>query len=324
VELALQWIDEYGDSDADQFVEYTRHSSKGLIHQGWKDSHDSVFHANGDSAEAAIALCEVQGYVFAARLAAATLAESLDMPEKATRLRRQAAELQSKFERAFWLEDLSTYALALDGEKRPCRVRASNAGQCLFSGIASEEHALRVARTMLEDDLFSGWGVRTVSSKEIRYNPMSYHNGSIWPHDNALIAYGLARYELKELAVRILASLFDATGYLELYRLPELFCGFHRRPSEGPTLYPVACSPQAWSVASVFLLIQSCLGLSVHANPPQLFFHYPKLPEFIEELKIENLHIGQSTVDVVLQRYQRDVAVNVLRRDGHVQIKIVK
>src|SRR5262245_28874592 len=251
VERALQWIDTYGDPDGDGFVEYCRHSRNGLVQQGWKDSNDSVFHSDATLADGPIALCEVQGYVFAAKRAAANLAMLLNRPEQAARLRSEAETLRERFEEAFWCDDLSTYALALDGKKRPCRVRTSNAGHCLFTGIASPERARRVADTLMREDSFSGWGIRTVACGEARYNPMSYHNGSVWPHDNALIGFGLARYRLSEGVLRVLTGMFDASLFVDLHRMPELFCGFPQRPGEGPTLYPVACAPQSWAAAGV-------------------------------------------------------------------------
>ena len=249
VQRALEWIDRYGDADGDGFVEYSRRSKHGLIHQGWKDSQDSVFHSDGVLAEAPIALCEVQSYVYAAKLAASELAALLGDGTAAQELKNQAESLRRRFEEIFWCEDISTYALALDGSKRPCRVRTSNAGHCLFAGIATEEHARRVATTLTDETSFSGWGIRTVASNEARYNPMSYHNGSIWPHDNSLIAAGFARYELKGSVAMVLAGMMDASIFFDLHRLPELFCGFPRRPGEAPTLYPVACAPQAWASA---------------------------------------------------------------------------
>src|SRR5438552_4699241 len=211
IERALEWIDRYGDSDGDGFVEYSRKSKHGLVHQGWKDSHDAIFHSDGTAAEGAIALCEVQGYVYAAKLAASELAKMLGDATCARELSKQAEALRRQFEKAFWCDDLSTYALALDGTKQPCKVRTSNAGHCLFAGVATQEHARRVATTLTDETSFSGWGIRTVASSEARYNPMSYHNGSVWPHDNALIAAGFARYGLKESAAMILAGLLDAS-----------------------------------------------------------------------------------------------------------------
>jgi glycogen debranching enzyme len=259
VERALHWIDAYGDRDGDGFVEYHRRRPTGLVQQGWKDSHDSVFHADGTIADGPIALCEVQGYVYAARRAAADMADALGHSAFAAELLKQAEELRARFERDFWCPELGTYALALDGSKQPCRVRTTNAGHCLLTGIASPDRAATVAETLLGDSSFCGWGVRTVDACEVRFNPMSYHNGSVWPHDNSLIGAGLARYRLKDGLLKILTGLFDASQFVDLARMPELFCGFHRRPDEGPTLYPVACSPQAWAAGSVFLLLQGCL-----------------------------------------------------------------
>jgi glycogen debranching enzyme len=320
----LQWIDRYGDVDGDGFVEYARHSPKGLVHQGWKDSKDSVFHADGALADGPIALCEVQGYVYAAKRRAAELAAILGDSHRAQDLLAQAQTLQERFRQVFWCAELATYFLALDGQKRPCRVRTSNAGHCLFTEIASAAHAERIAYTLVREDLFSGWGIRTVAASEVRYNPMSYHNGSIWPHDNALIAYGLSRYGLREPVLPILTGLFDASLFIDLHRLPELFCGFPRRPGEGPTLYPVACAPQSWAAASVFLLLQACLGLSVQGHPPRISFSYPILPTFLQEVCIKNLRVGQASVDLFIRCHTQDASVIVGRRQGEVDILIVQ
>jgi glycogen debranching enzyme len=324
VEAAIFWIDRYGDRDGDGFVEYQRQSADGLVHQGWKDSDDAVFHADGSPASGPIALCEVQGYVYAARRAAAGLAAEVGYPHRSVELTNEAESLRARFEQAFWCEELSTYALALDGQKQPCPVRSSNAGQCLFTGIASPERAGRVARTLMAPESFSGWGIRTIAASESRYNPMSYHNGTIWPHDNALIAWGLARYGLAEKALRIWTGLFEAGMYFELHRMPELFCGFNQEPGEGPVLYPVACAPQAWSAASVFLLLQACLGLEIKAGEPQICFNRPRLPASLGELRIHNLQVSGATVDLLLTRHEHDVGVNVLRRDGDIAILVVK
>jgi len=323
IELALHWIDRYGDVDGDGFVEYSQQSPKGLVHQGWKDSRDAVFHADGTIADGPIALCEVQGYVYAAKCWAAQLATLLGHPEKAAELSRQAQALQERFEGIFWSEELSTYLLALDGRKRPCAVRTSNAGHCLLTGIASEAHAQVVAQTLLTEDSFSGWGIRTVAASEVRYNPMSYHNGSIWPHDNALIAYGLARYGCKQAALQVFSGLFDASLFVDLHRMPELFCGFARRPGEGPTLYPVACAPQAWSAAAVFLLLQACLGLTIKAPSMQIIFSHPYLPAFLQEVQIKHLRVGDASVDLALTRHTQDVGINVLRREGELEMVVV-
>ncbi len=324
VEAALGWIDDFGDRDQDGFVEYERRAADGLIHQGWKDSDDAVSHADGRLASGPIALCEVQSYVYAARRAGAVLAAALGMAQRATALERQAEELRQRFEAAFWCDDLKTYALALDGEKQPCRAKASNAGQCLFGGIASPERAARVARGLASAEFFSGWGIRTLATTEPRYNPMAYHNGAVWPHDNALIAHGAARYGLKELAARVLAGLFAAGTYFDLNRMPELFCGFGREPGEGPVPYPVACAPQAWAGGSVFLLLEGCLGLGVSGVQRQIWFHQPRLPSFIPELRIRNLEVAQATVDLLLVRHGDDVGVNVLRRAGDLSVVVAK
>ena len=216
------------------------------------------------------------------------------------------------------------YALELDGSKRPCRVRTSNAGQCLWTGIASDEHARAIAQSLFGGDLFSGWGIRTVGASEARYNPMSYHDGSIWPHDNALIGDGLARYELKEGTLRILESFLEASRFFDIHRLPELFCGFPRRPGAGPTLYPVACAPQSWAAGAIFLLLQSCLGLSIDASKHQVRFIRPALPESIEVVEIKDLQVGRASVDISLTRYPQDVGINVVHREGRVEVVVVK
>ncbi len=202
----------------------------------------------------------MQSYVYAAKLAASELAVLLGDGTAAQELKNQAESLRRRFEEIFWCEDISTYALALDGSKRPCRVRTSNAGHCLFAGIATEEHARRVATTLTDETSFSGWGIRTVASSEARYNPMSYHNGSIWPHDNSLIAAGFARYELQGSVAMVLAGMMDASIFFDLHRLPELFCGFPRRPGEAATLYPVACAPQAWASGLYFFCCKRVSG----------------------------------------------------------------
>jgi glycogen debranching enzyme len=324
VERALQWIDDHGDRDRDGFVEYHRMTPEGLAQQGWKDSHDSVFHADGELARGPIALCEVQGYVYAAKRGAARLAVALGRADLADRLAREAEALRKQFEATFWCEDLGTYALALDGEKRPCRVRASNAGQCLFTGIVATDRAARVANLLLDSPSFSGWGIRTVAAGEARYNPMSYHNGSVWPHDNALIGAGLARYRMKEGVVRILGGMFDTSLFIDLHRMPELFCGFPRRPGEGPTLYPVACSPQAWASGTVFHLLQACLGLRIEAAVGRVCLDYPMLPEFLGEVRISRVRVGAGTVDLFFRRVGDDVGVNVLGRTGPVEVVVVK
>jgi glycogen debranching enzyme len=322
VEAALAWIDKWGDRDGDGFVEYERQTEKGLANQGWKDSHDSVFHADGELAEGPIALAEVQGYVYAARQLAARAARRLGKAEQAFALEQQAAALAARFDDAFWCEELGSYALALDGRKRQCRVRSSNAGQVLLSGIAPKHRAEAVAARLMLRPSFSGWGIRTVARDEARYNPMSYHNGSIWPHDNALIALGLARYGLKDPVERIFAGLFEAASYLDLHRLPELFCGFRRGSGRGPTLYPVACAPQAWSAAAPFALLQASLGLWFLPERNEVRLHNPRLPRFIDEVVLRGLRLGPSRLDLAVRQHDNDIALQVLRNDGNMRVSI--
>ena len=321
---ALAWIDESGDRDGDGFVEYARRSASGLIQQGWKDSQDSVFHADGTLAEAPIALCEVQAYVYDARLRAAAMADSLGDAGRARTLRQAAEQLRGAFEERFWCEKESIYALALDGRKQPCRVRSSNAGHCLFGGIASRDRARRVAAQLVGPEMFSGWGIRTLASGEVRYNPMSYHNGSVWPHDNGLVAAGFSRYGFDDVVAAPFASLFDASVTMDGHRLPELFCGFHRRPGEGPTLYPVACSPQAWASGVVFAFLQACLRLSVDVGARRLCIDRAVLPPFLTYLRLLNLDLSFGTVDLLFERQALDVSVTVLRRAGDFEMRVVK
>jgi glycogen debranching enzyme len=249
---------------------------------------------------------------------------ALDFRDRAAKLLADAEQLKTEFENAFWCEDISTYALALDGNKQPCLVRSSNSGQCLFSGIASPVRAQRTRECLLSASLFSGWGVRTIASTEKRYNPMSYHNGSVWPHDNALIAFGDSRTRDKQLALKILTGLFDLAIATELYRLPELICGFPRTPGKGPTLYPVACSPQAWAAGAVFLALQACLGLSIQAKESRIYLFYPALPESLEFVRIRNLTIGDSSLDLVFERHAETLAVYIQRRQGNIDVVTMK
>ncbi|HYM53576.1 MAG TPA: amylo-alpha-1,6-glucosidase [Candidatus Dormibacteraeota bacterium] len=324
IERALHWMETDGDPDGDGFLDYRRRTSRGLVQQGWKDSWDAIFHADGELAKPPIALCEIQGYMYAARIGAAELADALGHGDRAAQLRAQAQELQAQFDAAFWLEDLETYALALDGARRPCRVHASNAGHALLTGVASPARAEQLAKTLMADASFSGWGIRTAAAGEARYNPMSYHDGSVWPHDNAMIALGLARYGFHDAAIRIFSGLFDASRYFELARLPELFCGFTRRAGEGPTRYPVACSPQAWSAGSIFMLLQATLGLEVDAVEKQIRFRHARLPDFLDEVRITGLRVGEASIDMDLARQPNGVGITVLRREGTLEVVSLK
>ena len=323
IDAALGWIDGPGDPDRDGFVEYRRADEKGLVNQGWKDSHDAIFHADGSLAQGPIALCEVQGYVYAAKRLAARAARRLGMQARGDALDAQATKLAEQFEAAFWCADIGTYALALDGQKRPCRVRTSNAGQVLFSGIAAPERADAVMRDLMRPSFFSGWGIRTVARDEPRYNPMSYHNGSVWPHDNSLIAAGFARYGHKDAIDRVFKGLFDAAAYMDLRRLPELYCGFQRGRERGPTLYPVACSPQAWAAGTPLLLLQSSLGLEFNPAQNEILLRKPRLPPFLEEVTLRNLRLGRSVLDLMVRRHGNDVSLQVLRNEGQIMVAAV-
>jgi glycogen debranching enzyme len=324
IKAALQWIDSFGDADGDGFVEYARQNDSGLVNQGWKDSYDSIFHADGSLANGPIALCEVQGYVFAAKTQAAKLAHRMGEYDLEIKLRGEAQTLRRNFEAAFWCEELGTYALALDGGKNPCRVRTSNAGHALFTGIAAPARAARVAETLLGPDSFSGWGIRTVASGEARFNPISYHNGSIWPHDNAIIALGLARYGIAAHATKVFSAMFEAAAYQDLRRLPELFCGFIRKPHRGPTAYPVACAPQAWASAAPFAFLGACLGMEMRHEANSISFRDPVMPAFLDHVNLNQLSLGNSRVDLKLQRHGSDVTLNLLRRRGDAKVMLVK
>jgi glycogen debranching enzyme len=321
IDRALNWIDGPGDLDRDGFVEYYRATEKGLANQGWKDSYDAVFHADGRLATGPIALAEVQGYVYAAKKLAAWCARQLGIVERARLLEEQADRLAERFEEAFWCDEIGTYAIALDGEKNPCRVRTSNAGQVLFSGIARPERARRVVSGLMDASQFSGWGIRTVSTAERRYNPMSYHNGSVWPHDNALIASGFSHYGASTEAARVFRGLFDVANYMDLRRLPELFCGFPRYHGRGPTLYPVACAPQAWAAGAFFMLLQATLGVRQDAQHGEIRFERPTLPDFLDEVVLKGLAAGDATADVAIRRRGKDTVVEVLARRGDIAIK---
>jgi glycogen debranching enzyme len=323
IEAALAWIDGPGDPDGDGFVEYQRATERGLANQGWKDSQDAVFHADGSLATGDIALAEVQGYVFAAKRSIARCARRMGRTAQADRLDAEAERLAERFEAAFWCPELNTYAIALDGDKRPCRVRTSNAGQVLFSGIAAPDRAARVADGLLGPSFFSGWGIRTLARGEPRYNPMSYHNGSIWPHDNALIALGLARYGLKSAVAQVFKGLFDAASYMDLRRLPELFCGFQRERGRGPTLYPVACSPQAWASATPLTLLEASLGLEFDPDHNEIRLRNPRLPGFVDQVLLRNLQLGDASADLRIRRHNGEVALDIARSHGKLQVSVV-
>ncbi len=320
VEAALGWIENHSLDDPNGFLRHSRNSKDGLVNQGWKDSYDSIFHADGRLAAGTIALVEVQAYVVAAKRSIAVVARHLGLQEKAEKLLHEADELALKIEQFFWCEELDIYGIAIDGEGELCRVKTSNAGHVLYSGAASQEHARRVVQTMMSPSFLSGWGLRTVADGESRYNPMSYHNGSIWPHDNALAALGFARYGLREAAATVLEALSGAAARMELNRLPELFCGFKRTKGQAPTSYPVACSPQAWASATPLALLQACLGFEFDVRRKRISIIDPILPSFIDMAVIRNLEIGNDYVDLGFYRDGRIVRSEVLKNEANVEV----
>ncbi len=293
---ALDWIEQYGDRDGDGFVEYQRSSERGLPNQGWKDSPDAITFADGTLAEPPIALAEVQGYVYAAYLARAHFAVESGDPELARTWTARAKDLKRRFNEQFWLADRGYYALALDGHKRPVDSLASNMGHCLWTGIVDEDKAESVVEHLMSPDMFSGWGIRTLATSMAAYNPMSYHNGSVWPHDNAIIAAGLSRYCFTAEAERVATGILDAAAMLG-GRLPELFCGMRRDEFTRPVPYPTACAPQAWAAASPFLLLRTLLRLEPRVPFGEVHLD-PVLPPDYLPMTVSNLFLAGRRISV--------------------------
>jgi glycogen debranching enzyme len=313
---ALDWLDEFGDFDRDGFVEYIRRSPKGLVNQGWKDSWDANIHRDGTIAEPPIALSEVQGYVYDAKYRMASVLRSFGDAQRADRLKKEASELAKRFERTFWMPQRGFYAMALDGQKKPIEVISSNPGQLLFTRIITKERARTVTHRMMQRDMFSGWGWRTMSQDEKVFNPLSYHRGSVWPHDNSIIAHGMALNEFREPAMRALTTLFQAALTFRDYRLPELFCGVQRREHDDPVHYPVSCSPQAWASGAMFLMLSSVLGLRPSAPRKELNIINPQLPEWLDYLNVRNLRIGKARVELDFTRRGERTFCNVTDVSG--------
>jgi glycogen debranching enzyme len=297
---AIEWVEGLGDSNGDGLIDYKRGADTGLANQGWKDSEDSVFHADGRFPVGPIALVEVQGYVYAAYQAMAQMAERLGEPG-AERWSASAEAMRGRVEQRFWMEDAGFYGIAIDGEGALCTPQASNVGHLLFSGLPSADRAARVTRRLLSEDFDSGWGLRTLAAGASRFNPMSYHNGSVWPHDTAICVAGMARYGERRGAARVMGDLYKASRFFGL-RMPELLCGFGRRAGEPPIAYPVTCMPQAWSAGSVFLMLQACLGLSIDAAKREVRVVRPTLPQGIDTLTVERLDVAGAQVDLIFQR----------------------
>jgi glycogen debranching enzyme len=319
---ALRWIDEYGDRDGDGFVEYERRSRRGLLNQGWKDSGDAIRDRSGIECRPPIALAEVQGYVFDAKHRMARLARMRGDIELAVRLDREADDLQRRFEDKFWVEDQRYYAMALDAEKRQADAIASNAGQCLWTGIVSAARARDVADRLLAPGLYSGWGIRTYAADQPGFNPFGYHTGTVWPHDTSLAAAGLKRYGFQEEANRIVGHVFEAAQHFDSFRLPELFCGFDREHAPMPVPYPVACSPQAWSAGATFMFLRTMLGLRAHADGRELELLRPNLPDWLGKVTVTSLRIGDASVDLLFHRWRGTTSAEVLRKVGDVSVTI--
>ncbi|HVJ05502.1 MAG TPA: glycogen debranching N-terminal domain-containing protein [Candidatus Saccharimonadales bacterium] len=309
---ALDWIDNYGDIDGDGFVEYQRRSPRGLINQGWKDSWDANIHRDGRVASPPIALCEVQGYVYDAKYRMSSLLRMFGDHDRADKARRDANELARRFDKTYWMPERNFYAMALDSEKKPLEVISSNPGHLLWSRIINRERARVVTQRMMNEDMFSGWGWRTMAQTEQVFNPLSYHRGSVWPHDNSLIAHGMSLNEFREPALQVLSALFQAALEFRDYRLPELFCGVQRRPYDEPVHYPVSCSPQAWASGSIFLILASVLGIRPSAHRKELNVINPQLPDWLGHLHIRNLKIGNSRVGLDFTRRDHRTFCNVV------------
>jgi glycogen debranching enzyme len=322
VERALGWMRAMGEAQGRGFLTYARRSPVGLPNQGWKDSHDSVMHADGRLAEPPIALAEVQGYQYAALLGAATLAEALGRDAEAPALRARARRLQERFEADFWMPDEAFYALALDREGAPCRVISSNPGHLLWTRIVSDSRAQIVARRLMQDDMFTGWGLRTLSSRERQYNPMSYHNGSVWPHDTALAAVGMRNYGMTSQFATLATGLFESVLQFDDTRMPELFCGFPRVAGHAPTRYPVACSPQAWASGVVFHLVGAMLGLRPEAADNRITLSRPTLPGWLTWIEARGLRVSKSRLAVRVSQGSDGAAVELLARDGDAELVV--
>lgn len=324
LEAALRWIDEHGDRDRDGFLEYGCRSRAGLANQGWKDSWDGIVHADGTFPSGPIALVEAQAYAFAAKRGAARLFDALGDPLRAAALSAEAERLRAAFEAAFWMPEQRFYCLALDGRKRQVGAIASNAGHALWAGLASDERAALVAERLLSEDLYSGFGVRTLSSRELRYNPAGYHLGTVWPHDNAILALGLARYGCAAQAAEIATGLFDATMHFPSFRTPELFCGFARSAFSVPVRYPVACCPQAWSAGAWSMLLQAILGAVPDAQAKELVIVRPQLPPWLQWVQLERLAVGAGEVDLRYERVGERTVVDVMAMRGDVRVTLTE
>jgi glycogen debranching enzyme len=318
----VEWIDEYGDRNGDGFVDYERTAPRGLDNQGWKDSHDAVVHPDGTKARAPIALVEVQGYVYNARLRTAEMARVLGDDALADRLEKEASDLKERFNREFWMEKEGYYALALDGEHRQVATITSNPGHALWTAIADDDKAAKVARKLLSPALSSGYGIRTLAEGQAPYDPIGYHTGSVWPHDCALIAHGLKRYGFDREAMKVIDQVSAAGAHFPLARFPELFCGFSREQVPEPVQYPVACRPQAWSSGAPLLMLRSYGGITADAPNGVLYIHRPSLPAWLEQIEVLGMRVGKARVDLTFTRTDDVTSVQVPRKEGDLEVLI--
>jgi glycogen debranching enzyme len=320
VDAAIAWIDG-SDLAGNGFVSYTTKSTSGLYNHGWKDSWDAVMHADGSLARHPIALSEVQGYVYTAKMRISALYEKVGRAEDARRLRLEAGELKKRFNEAFWMDDRGYFAMAIDARGK-CEVISSNPARCLWSEIVDEKYARRVAERIFESDMFTGWGIRTLSSQEARYNPLGYHIGTVWPHDNAIIASGLCKYGLFDKFSRLFTVMYEAASVYNLFRLPELFGGFDRGKHNVPIKYPVACSPQAWSSGTIPFMLMSTLGIKPDAVNHRLTLVDPYLPPWLDLVSIKNLRIGNSLIDLEFERRASGTLVDVEKKRGDIKVMV--
>jgi glycogen debranching enzyme len=320
IDLALQWLNRHHDG----YLSYESHVRKNMANKGWKDSGNAIVNEDGTLAEAPIALVEVQGYVYAAWLGIADLFERIGEHAKADRLKQNAKQLRERFNRDFWMEDKGCYALALQKNGRPAAVVSSNPGQALWTGIADETKARRTIDRLMTPDMYSGWGVRTLSTNERAYNPIAYHLGTVWPHDNSIIAAGFRRYGRDEEALRIFHGLFDAAFHFHAHQLPEVFCGFSRQEYEIPVNYPVACHPQAWAAGTLPFLVTTLLGLDPDAFAKRLRITHPVLPQGLDRLDVKGLRVGKASVDLAFQRGRTGVDAGVISVDGELEVQVEK
>jgi len=324
IDRALSWMNTYGDRHGRGYLAYDSRKGEKLVNQGWKDSGDAIVNVDGSPAEPPIALVEVQGYAYAAKREMADLFERAGERDAADALRREARQLRERFNRDFWMDDKGCYALALQKDGRPAAVVSSNPGQALWTGIADDDKAHRTIDRLMDGDMFCGWGVRTLSGKERAYNPMGYHLGTVWPHDNAIVAAGFRRYGRDEEARRIFHGLFDAAFHFRAHQLPEVFCGFNRRDYEIPVHYPVADHPQAWASGSLPFLLTTLLGLEPDGFGKRLRIVRPLLPKGVDNLTISRLRVGGASADLAFRRGKADVDVEVLHVDGTLDVQVEK